>query len=251
MARTLIPLVFVLAFFAGLGVLGWYFVAEVIRNKPEYRLNADRITVSPLPDWVPEQFVEEVLRTSGLNHTGFLLDKTLPQKLAEAFIAHPWVERVEQVIPRHPSGAEVRLIYRVPIALVEIPGRGNVPVDRNGIVLPSDYLSDWQGEHLLIQGIRTLPLGSVGTPWGDPLVQTATQLAEALTEIAEPLHLARIVLLAGTAWQVQTAAGTEIHWGVFVPNDPSIETKKKRLRDLHDQFRSLDNVPESFRDLSR
>jgi len=262
MARTLIALIFVLAFFAGLGFLGWYLVEEKIRDKPEYRLNADNITVSPPPIWVSEQFVEEVLRTSGLNQTGSLLDSTLPHQLAEAFVAHPWVERVEQVEPRYPSGAVVRLIYRTPVALVEIPGRGIFPVDRHGVVLPSEYLtetiSDRMSEHLLIQGIQTLPLGSVGMPWGNPLVPLGAQLAEALADIAEPLNLARIVSTteatpSGTraVWHVRTTAGTAFHWGTFVRDDPNTETKKRRLRNLREQFRSLDNVPEYFRDLSR
>ena len=261
MVRTLIALIFVLTFFAGLGLLGWYFVEKKIRIKPEYRLNAESITVTPPPNWVSERFIEEVLRTSGLNNTGYLLDKTLPQQLAEAFIAHPWVERVEQVELRYPSGAEIKLTYRVPIALVETPGRGVLPVDRHGFLLPSEYLaetsSDQQSRYFTIQGIQSLPLGAAGTPWGNPLVQTAAQLAEALMDIAEPLTLAKIISPTESVprtraiWQVQTATGTEFHWGTFVPNDPATETKKKRLRDLHDQFRSLDNVPESFRNLSR
>jgi len=53
--------------------------------------------------------------------------------------------------------------------------------------------------------------------------------------------------------RLQTAAGTEIHWGTFVPDDPKFETKKKKLWNLHEQYRSLDNVPASFLpvDLSR
>jgi len=262
MARTLIALILVSAFFTGLGALGWYFVKKQIENKPEYRLNTEKIIITPPPDWVPDQFVEEVLRTSGLNRVT-LLDKTLPQKLAEAFVAYPWVERVDQVVLRHPSGADIKLSYRVPAALVEIPQRGFLPVDRNGIVLPPEYLteetiSDRRSKHLLIQGIRTLPLGSVGMPWGDPQVQTAAQLAEALTDIAEHLKLARIIptteaVPSGTriVCQLQTAAGTSFHWGTFIPDDPKVEAKKKKLWNLHEQFRSLDNVPEGFRDLSR
>jgi len=260
MVRTFISLIVVSAFFAGLCALGWYFVQQQIYGKPEYRLKAERIVVSPPPDWIPEQFIEEVLRTSGLNRTGSLLDKTLPQKLAEAFIASPWIERVEQVVLRYPSGAEVTLSYRVPIALVALPQRGSVPVDSKGIVLPLEYLTDAdrQSRHLLIQGIQSLPLGAVGTPWGDPLVQTAAQLAEALTDVTEYLELAKIIPATETTpngtrivCQLQTVAGTEFHWGAFAPDDPKTIAKKKRLRDLNEQFRSLDNVPERFRDLSR
>jgi hypothetical protein len=262
MVRTVIGLILVLAVFVGLGLLGWHFTEDRIRHKQEYFLSADKIViVPPPPDWIPDRFVEDVLRSAGLSQSGSLLDKSLPQKLTEAFVADPWVERVESVVPRYPSGAEVKLSYRMPVALVAIPQRGMFPVDRNGIVLPSTYLSntvDRRSEHFLIQGIQSMPLGSVGTPWGDPMVQTAAQLAEALTDIAEPLKLTQIVpaiepIPGGTriVCQLRTATGTEIHWGAFVPGDPKTEVKKKRLRDLHEQFRTLDNVPTNFRDLSR
>ena len=267
MARTLIGIIVVLAIFAGLGLIGWHAVRERIRSKQEYLLSADKIMVSPAPDWVSDRFVEDVLRSSGLSRTS-LLDRALPQKLTEAFTAYPWVEKVEYVVPRYPSGAEIKLSYRVPAALVETPQRGLVPVDRNGIVLPLEYLSnavsDRRNEHLIVQEIQSMPLGSVGTPWGDPLVQTAAQLAAALTDdvhTAETMTLKWIIPTSETVpggtrivCRLKTAAGTEIHWGPFVPNDPKLESKKKKLWDVYEQFRqSLDNVPDNFRpiDLSR
>ena len=259
MARTLIGLILVLVVFAGLGALGWYFVNDKIRSQPEYLLSADNVSVSPPPDWVPEQFVENILNSSGLNQTGSLLDKTSPQKLAAAFAAYPWVDKVEQVVLRYPSGADVKLSYRVPTALVELPQRGVVPVDRNGILLPMEYLTaDRRNEHVIIQGIQTTLPGSAGTPWGDPLVQASAQLAETLMDIAKPLKLARIIptmetMPAGArvVCRLKTAAGTEFHWGAFVSDDPKIEAKKKKLWDLHERFRTLDNVPANFRDLSK
>ena len=264
MRRALISLTVVLAIFTGFGLLGWYFAKDGIRNKSEYRLSADKIIVSPPPNWVPGRFVEDVLPSSGLNQTGFLLDKTLPQQLTEAFAAYPWVERVKQVVPRYPSGAEVILFYREPTALVEVPQHGIFLVDRNGVLLPPEYLSesdsDSRSRYLTIQGVRSMPLGSVGTPWGDPMVHTAAQLAAALTDITEPLNLALIIPAGEAALEgvrivcrLQTAAGTEIYWGTFSPDNPKTEAKKKRLWVLHEQFRSLDNVPASLQpiDLSR
>ena len=264
MQRTLIGLLLVLTVFTSFGFLGWYFVKDKIRLKPEYLLSAEHIVVSRPPDWISDRFVEDVLRSSGLNKTGSLLDKALSQKLSEAFAACPWVENVEQVVPRYPSGAEVQLTYRMPTALVEVPQRGIFPVDRNGVLLPVEYLSnaptDPRSRHLVIQGIQSTPLGSAGTAWGDPLVQTSAQLAAVLADIAEPLKLARIVPSMETTpngarivCRLKTAAGTEILWGAFALNDPKIETKKKRLWDLNEQFRSLDNVPTRFQpiDLGR
>lgn len=264
MPRTLIgpilgiTLVFVV--FAGLGVLGWYFVKERVLRQPERLLSADKIVVSPPPDWVPNRFVEDVLRSFGLNKMS-LLDKTLPLKLMEAFTTHPWVEKVEQVDLRYPSGANIKLVYRVPAAFVEMTQRGSVPVDRNGVVLPwHDAMSDQQNEYLVIQGIQSMPLGSVGTLWGDPVVQTAAQLAAALTEddnIIEPLKLKWIIPAIETVssgdkivFRLKTIAGTEFYWGTFVLDDPKLDVKKRKLWGLHEQFRSLDRVPVNYRDLS-
>ena len=262
MARTLITLVLVLAIFTGLGILGWFFAKDRIRHKSEYRLSADKITISPPPDWVPDRFIEDVLQSSGLGRTGSLLDKTLPKKLSDAFVTHPCVERVEQVVPRYPSGADISLVYRVPAAFVEVPQHGIFLVDRNGVLLPPEYLSDSIStqRYLTIQGIQSVPRGAVGTPWGDQRVQTAAQLAAVLTDIAEPLNLARIVPATETTpsgtrivCRLQTVAATEIHWGTFSPDDPKTDTKKQKLWELHEQFRALDNVPAAFRpiDLSR
>ena len=265
MGRTLIGLILVLAIFAGLGALGWHFVKDRVRHKSEYRLSADRITVSPPPPaWVPSRFVEDVLQSSGLNRTGSLLDKTLPQKLTEAFAAYPWIERVGQVIPRYPSGAEVKLSYREPVALIDVPQRGIFLVDRNGVLLPPkhqpDAIPDWQSGYLMIQGIQSVPLGSAGTHWGDPMVRTAAQLAAELKDIAEELNLAKIIPAmeatpSGTrvVCRLKTVAGMEIHWGTFTSGDPKTETKIQKLKDLHKQYRSLDNVPAAFQpvDLSK
>ena len=258
MGRTLLGLFLVIAVFAGLGTLGWYLVKDEIRDTAEQHLSAEHIAVSPPPYWVPDRFVEEVLQSSGLNQTGYLQDKTLPQKLAEAFAAHPWVEKVEHAALRYPSGAEVKLSYRVPAALVEIAKRRVLPVDRNGVLLPQTYLTETASEqwskHFVIRGIQSMPLGSPGTPWGDPMVVTAAQLAAELSDIAEPLNLATIIpakeiVPSGSriTCRLKTAGGMEFHWGPFAPNDPMTEAKRKKLQTLHDQFQSLDNIPANFR----
>ena len=265
MPRTLIGpilgIILVFAIFIGLGVLGWHFVKEKVLQEPVRLLSADKIVVSPPPDWVPDRFVEDVLRSSGLNKMS-LLDKNLPQKLMEAFATHPWVEKVEQVGLQYPSGADIKLVYRVPVAFVEMAQRGIVPVDRNGVVLPwYDAMSEQQNEHLIIQGIQSMPLGSAGTLWGDSLVQTAAQLAAALTDednIVEPLKLKWIIPATETVptgerivFRLKTLSGTEFHWGTFVPGDPKLDAKKRKLWGLHEQFRSLDRVPANYRDLSK
>jgi hypothetical protein len=238
MTRKLIGIILVFAVFAGLGVLGWHFTKERIRSQPQYQLSADKITVSPSPpDWIPEGFIDNVLQSAGLDQPGMLLDPTLPQKLRDAFTASPWVEKVERVDLVHP-GAKIDISFRVPVALVKVQQK-IFPVDRLGFVLPSEYLtyltesvSDKRSEILHIEGIQSTPLGSAGTPWGDPLVHSAAQLAGELADIAVPLKLKKI---SGTTaeWKIKTENDqTEIIWGTFAPDDPKNEAKKQRLWNL-------------------
>ncbi|GHT17439.1 hypothetical protein FACS1894189_3300 [Planctomycetales bacterium] len=257
MRKKIIGIILVFAVFAGLGGGGWYLMKTPITANPLYQLSPDKITVTPPPPWVADHFVNEVLQSSDLLAHVSMFDKTLPQKLAQAFAVYPWVERVEKVELRYPSGAEVRLTYRSPAALVEIPSRGHYPVDCNGILLPTDYFisvaPEKQANYPLIQGVRSVPLGAVGTPWGDPIVHDAAQLAKTLDDISIPLKLTRILPVQESAptgsriiCRLKTAGGTEIIWGRYSADDPKNETKKKRLLEMSEQYRSLDNVPAKF-----
>jgi hypothetical protein len=257
MRATIIGIILILAVFAGIGWGGWYLAKTPITANPVYRLSADKITVTPPPPWVSDHFVNDVLQSSGLLTNASMFDKTLPQKLAQAFAAYPWIEQVEKAELRYPSGADVRLSYRSPVALVEIPSQGHYPVDGNGILLPTDYFisvaPEKQGDYPLIQGIRSVPLGAVGTPWGDPIVHDAAQLAKTLSDISVPLKLTRIIPVQESAptgsriiCRLKTAGGTEIVWGRYSADDPKNEMKKKRLLEMNEQYRSLDNVPAKF-----
>ena len=139
-------------------------------------------------------------------------------------------------------------------------------MDASGVLLPKEYLSDTindrRDEHFILQGIQSSPPGLAGTFWGDALVRAGAQLAAELSEsdIAQIIKSARIlpvmeVTPSGTKFvcRLKTAGGTEIIWGTFVPDDPESEAKIKKLWNLHEQYRSLDNIPVQFRpiDLSK
>ncbi|MDR1964960.1 MAG: hypothetical protein LBQ50_14410 [Planctomycetaceae bacterium] len=252
----------VVLFLTGFGLTGWFFVKDQIVRRPEYQLSADRILITVPPPWVPEHFVAEILQSSGLDAT--LFDASLPQKLSQAFSASPWVEEVRQVQTRYPSGAEVQLVYRVPAALVEIASQGLYPVDRNGILLPTDYFirvaPEQKENYPRIVGIRSMPLGVVGTLWGDPLVHAAAQLAGLLGDVSRQLGLVKIIPSHEATptghrilCRLQTNSETEILWGRFEPDDPKNSIKKKRLLEIAELYHSLDNVPAHFQpiDLSK
>jgi hypothetical protein len=262
--KLFFSVIFITLVLAGFISAGWFFVRKQIVYRSEYRLSADRIQITVPPPWVPHNFVAEVLQSSGLDTSATLFDTSLPQKLSQAFSASPWVEEVRQVQTRYPSGAEVQLVYRVPMALVEMPSQGLYPVDRNGILLPTDYFISVAPEekenYPRITGIRSAPLGVAGTLWGDPLVHAAAQLAGLLADVSQKLGLVKIIPSHEATptghriiCRLQTNSETEIIWGRFELNDPKNISKKKRLLEIAELYHSLDNVPAQFQpiDLSK
>ena len=250
--------VLLLAVFVGLGFLGWFFVRHSLSERAEYRLLAERVRVSEAPPWIPSDFVDAVLRSSGLTSAS-LLDADLSEKLAKAFAADSWVESVVRVELRFPSGADVALVYRRPVAVVEVP-QGLLPIDSNGVLLRTDYFihiaPEKKNDYVRVSGIRSTPLGGVGTAWGDPLVHSSAQLAALLEDVTKTLELTTILPVvektaAGpqTVFRLRTAAGTEFHWGRFESDEPQNDVGKKRLLELARLFGSLDQVPPSHRSL--
>ena len=244
------------AVFGSLGVLGWYSVRHSLSERTEYRLAAEFVRVSEAPPWVPSDFVESVLRRSGLMSAP-LLEDGLPEKLARAFAADSWVESVVRVELRFPSGAEVALEYRRPVAVVEV-AQGLLPIDPNGILLRTDYFiytaPEKKDDYLRVSGIRSTPLGGVGTAWGDPLVHASAPLAAFLEDVTKNLELTTILPSVEktptgtrTVFRLKTAAGTEFRWGGFDSDDPKNDARKKRLLELAELYGSLDRVPPPLR----
>ena len=243
--------ILVFALFGGLGVLGWFAIRNTLPQRAEYRLSAEFVHVPAAPPWVPADFVESVLRNSDLTSAS-LLESDIAEKLAKAFAADSWVESVVRVELRFPSGANVDVVYRRPIAVVEV-AQGLLPVDPNGVLLRTDYFINVAPEkkydYLRIVGIRSTPLGGVGTAWGDPLVHASARLAELLADVAEPLELTAILPGSGknqVVFRLKTAAGTEIVWGRFDTDDLKNDAKKKRLCELAEQYGSLNRIPTSL-----
>lgn len=255
--RNIFGVFLILIFFGSLGVLGWHVTKDRLFEQPAYRLSSENIFVPEMPEWIPSDFTAKVLLDSGLNIDVSILDETLPQKLSQAFSADPWVEEVQRVVIRFPSGADIQLTYRSPVALVEVPDYGLFPVDRNGVLLPTDYFiniaPEKRSEYPKIEGIRSSPIGTVGTPWGDLSVHTAAQLAAVIRHRISDWRIAVIKpTLESTptgnriVCYLKTVKGTEIFWGRFEPNDAQIDRKIKRLDEFVELFQSLDKVPPNF-----
>ena len=214
-----------------------------LSKRPEYRLTAAQIRVTQTPHWVPHNIVEQVVQQGNLPEEMSLLDEHLTQEIADAFQLNPWVERVESVRKSVPGQLEVKLVYRRPVAMVQVK-QGMYPVDGSGILLPPENFSVADTRlYPLITNVLSTPQGAAGTSWGDVVVVGAARLADELaphwkkfglnsidcprTARAEPALDDGVYLLTSTG-------GSQIIWGRAPgsdhPGELSTDQKIGRLK---------------------
>ncbi len=224
-----------------------------ISNRPEYRLRASNIRVTEIPQWVPRDLVEQVAAQAGLKPTRSVLDEQLTSDLANAFRQHPWVEKVVKVSKKVPAQVDVELVYRRPVAMVEVP-TGLLPVDGSGVVLPPTAFTPEDAQRYpLITLPKTSPQGAVGKSWGDPQVESAAKLAAVLLPHWQDFQLTAIEIPSGIdlrapleelVFQLQTQGGSRIVWGrapgVLYPLELSADQKIGRLEECLSRFGGFD-----------
>lgn len=224
-----------------------------VSNRPEYQLRAANIQVTEIPQWVPRDLVSQIAAEARLTPTRSILDEKLTVDLAEAFRQHPWVEKVVKVSKSVPARVEVELIYRRPVAMVEIPS-GLLPVDANGVLLPpTAFTPEIAQKYPLISQPKSSPQGAVGRSWGDPQVVAAAKLASVLLPHWQDFRLTAIEIPSGTdlkapqeeiVFQLVTQGGSRIVWGrapgVIYPLELSADQKIGRLEECLSRFGGFD-----------
>ncbi|MEZ6122845.1 MAG: hypothetical protein R3C49_06670 [Planctomycetaceae bacterium] len=248
----------------------WLFWPQV-RNQlpqldelPEYQVTVDRVQVTPPPRWVPEDIVEKVFERAGFEQTLVLTDPQLSEKIALAFHTHPWIERLVQVRKSFPARVTVDVVYREPVAMVEVPGGGYYPIDRFGYLLPNEDFSAADVERYpLISNISSVPAGNLGESWGDPAVTGAAELAAVLTasnesgqswwstlglkSIIAPRRMAAADEADDLQYRLATSGGSQIYWGrsptTQHPGEISVVKKLERIADYHQTWKGFDNSP--------
>ena len=225
---------------------GSYFVWAQVRahvlSRAEYQLDPAKIVLTPMPAWIHSDIKADVLRDASLAGPLSLLDDELTVRMAGAFAADPWVAHVERVSKRYPAGLEVSVIYRRPVALVEIEdGKSALPVDGEGVVLPTqDFSAADADKYPHIAEIHTTPTGPVGTRWGDPAVAGAAQVAAALADDWQSLGIVQIVPAgqkpgrSGVEYifDLVTRGGTHVHRapGADLPGEAPTREKLSQLK---------------------
>ncbi|REK15764.1 MAG: hypothetical protein DWQ37_08065 [Planctomycetota bacterium] len=231
-ARRLIIAAILVVLASVLGLIVWRHVRDHVLAGGQYQVQPDLISISPPPEWIrgtsdsqapADRIKSEALRDLTRGGALSLLDADLTVRVASAFSDHPWVSRVDRVSKSFPSGLEVALAYRTPVAMVEVDdGTGVLPVDEQGVVLPTkDFTSDEVERYPRIAEIYTRPAGAVGTRWGDAAVHGAAQIAAAISRDWGELDFARIVPVERKPAQmgveytyaVITRSGSTVYWG--------------------------------------
>lgn len=245
----------VVAILAGVGYgsyLLWRQIGPQVEQRSEYLLAAEAIEITPPPSHIRTDVKRQALRDGSLDAPLSLLDEQLAARLAKAFSLHPWVAEVRRVAKTYPAKVTIELVYRQPVAMVEVPG-GFFPVDADGILLPSgDFTSLEVRSYPRLSGIKSQPLGAVGTAWGDAAVAGGARIAATLDSVWRDLRLEsiRYIQPPPTGADVQpyyalvTKEGTAIPWGQ--PDDkrlaaePSSSDKIARLKKYVREHGALD-----------
>jgi hypothetical protein len=238
---------------AGAAYAVWRQVSGHVLAGKQYQVEPAGIAITPAPPWIRSDIKSEVIREASFDGPLSLLDARLTLRVAGAFAAHPWIARVERVSKSFPSGLEVVVSYRRPVAMVEVPD-GALPVDVEGVVLPTvDFKPGEADRYPRIGEIHTQPAGLVGARWGDDAVVGAAEIAAAFGDEWQTLGLFRIVPAgrraggragAEFAFALFTRGGTRIDWGLSpstqVVGEPSPREKIARLKKYAAEHGSLD-----------
>ncbi|MBL8871291.1 MAG: hypothetical protein JNK90_15945 [Planctomycetaceae bacterium] len=188
-----------------LGYFGWRYWGAERLDRALYSLTAERLDVTPQPDWIPGNVKDEVLSSGALADIS-LLDRQATSSIARAFDSHPWVQETVLVEKSAGGHVRVRLTYRKPLALIfcqpTSESEQNEPlkskagfyaVDENGMVLPSDgFVVKSEKDYFLVFTEGAKPPSIAGAAFGDPKISQALLLCKLLEPVRQTWALRSI-----------------------------------------------------------
>jgi hypothetical protein len=210
-------------------IYGWNRWGNLAVGAPEYVLTPEQIEITPRPAWIHADVKAEVVRSAALTRVD-LLDRNLVERIAHAFALHPWVAKVVRVEKRNPARVRVELVYRRPVAAVEIANRGDAGllfVDENSVLLPSgDFAPSQAKDFLRIAGSTETPAG-YGAAWGSERVAGAARLAAVWGDRWHALGLYRIAAVQSSSgkweFELRTKGDVRVIWGAAPGNESTRE----------------------------
>jgi cell division septal protein FtsQ len=252
--RTAALIVLTIAVFCGSWYAAWRTVGPNVLASRPYWLDQKNVEITPPPAWIHRNIRAEVFRDASLDGPLSIIDEDLAQRIADAFSLHPWVAEVRRVTKYFPAAVKVDLEYRRPACMVQLEGR-LLAVDTEGVLLPSgspDFSPIETPRYPRLVGVDTVPVGPVGTRWGDARVVEGAEIANALGTVWQRLSLDRIVpstlveLGYGNeyTYELVTKGGTRILWGrapsAEIPGEATAAEKIAQLVEYHKAHGTLE-----------
>jgi hypothetical protein len=224
-----------------------------LQQQDGWSLSFADIDCAPPEGLTRQDFLSEVQFLSDCPDRLSLLDPALPDRLARAFTAHPWVGEVKHVQVLRDRGVRVELEYRRAVLAVCLPseqvlagGTGRnagIPcraVDKSGVLLPAKATRP--GLPLLRADVAA-PTGPPGTPWGDSRVRAAAAAAAFLEPHRQDLGLQDADWKADGQTLILSRPFLRIVWGRAPGEEEAGEApaavKVQRLCEFHDRRRTL------------
>jgi hypothetical protein len=227
----------------GSACYAWHRWGSSITAGSDYVLQAEQVQITPPPSWIRADVRAEVVRDGALAGVS-ILDRQLTVKVAQAFAMHSWVEQVSRVSKHHPARVTVELIYRKPVAMVEVVHNqrpGLLPIDADGVLLPPQDFCDDEGnpleqmrDYLRIAVPHATPIGPVGTAWGQAEVHEAARIAAVFRESWKHCGLYRIQLVPSGSpdstriqpvFELHSRSGAAVIWGRAPDSRNDADTK--------------------------
>jgi hypothetical protein len=214
-------------------IYGGRLMRDSLRSAGRYQFAFNQVECPAPAGMSREQFLSEVRYYGEFPESASLLDDNLRERLTETFSRHAWVERVDGIDIHPDHRIQVRLTFREPVLAVTYGERGlDVrAVDRLGIVLPRT------NEVLLLPALRGQvepPQNGIGRPWGNPRVESAAKIAEAIKPHQGRLRITEFRWKNGDLW-FHCAGGADVAWGKPADERATVDAKLRRLLQSFEQ----------------
>lgn len=260
-------------FMIGGAIFLWERHQSKIVNLDEFRLTEDKIQLTTPPIWASDNLKQLVISGIADNNTSTtlgtevaanksasILDTQLVARTASVMKNVGYVERVKSV-HKSKAGLEIDVVYREPIALVELSQhtfpyewpekhRGKdilLPVDRLGVVMPESLGAGLNLPRILV----VYPVASPSkfeslvtwADWPDERVKDAAAISALFEKSADAIGLARILTrrkpdqqgVAQISYELWPDSGAQVIWGNAPGKELSGEAKAEaKIRALED-----------------
>lgn len=127
----------------GLCFGGLHFSRSYVRSSARYRVTAPVLPLpDPLPSWWEQAFTDEINRSCAFADGMSIVDESLLEQIAGAYLRCPWVRRVRWVERRFPNRVCAAIDLRMPAAAVVQRTRRGITyhlVGADGVRLPKVY----------------------------------------------------------------------------------------------------------------